>query len=131
MLYRVDHDIPSQLMGDPVRIRQIIVNLLGNAIKFTKEGEIFVSIRKQGDYFFHDDKKYLNFIIEVKDTGIGIAKDKLQKIFESFTQADNSTNQEIWWNRPWACDLKSLAELMHGTLTVESEAGKGSAFFSL
>ncbi len=52
MLYRVDHDIPSQFMGDPVRIRQIIVNLLGNAIKFTKEGEIFVSIRKTGRLLF-------------------------------------------------------------------------------
>ena len=52
MLYRVDHDIPSQLMGDPVRIRQIIVNLLGNAIKFTKEGEIYVSIRKTGGFLY-------------------------------------------------------------------------------
>jgi PAS domain S-box-containing protein len=128
MLYRVDHDIPSQLMGDPVRIRQIIVNLLGNAIKFTKEGEIFVSIRKQGDYFYHDDKKYLNFIIEVKDTGIGIAKDKLQKIFESFTQADNSTTRKYGGTGLGLAISKSLAELMHGSLIVESEAGKGSTF---
>ena len=64
MLYRVDHDIPSQVIGDPVRIRQIIVNLLGNAIKFTKDGEIYVSIRKQGDAYEIDGKKYLNFIKE-------------------------------------------------------------------
>jgi PAS domain S-box-containing protein len=128
MLYRVDHDIPSQLLGDPVRIRQIIVNLLGNAIKFTKEGEIYVSIRKQGDYFFNDEKKYLNFIIEVKDTGIGIPKDKLQKIFESFTQADNSTTRKYGGTGLGLAISKSLAELMHGTLTVESEAGKGSSF---
>src|SRR5450432_2832242 len=128
MLYRVDHDIPSQLMGDPVRIRQIIVNLLGNAIKFTKHGEIYVSIRMQGECFLKDDKKYLNFIIDVKDTGIGIPRDKLQKIFESFTQADNSTTRKYGGTGLGLAISKSLAELMHGTLTVESEAGKGSLF---
>ena len=128
MLYRVDHDIPSQLLGDPVRIRQIIVNLLGNAIKFTKEGEIYVSIRKLGDAYQHEGKKYLNFIIQVKDTGIGIPKDKLQKIFESFTQADNSTTRKYGGTGLGLAISKSLAELMHGTLTVESEAGKGSSF---
>ena len=128
MLYRVDHDIPSQFLGDPVRIRQIIVNLLGNAIKFTKEGEIYVSIRKQGDYYFHQEKKYLNFIIEVRDTGIGIPRDKLQKIFESFTQADNSTTRKYGGTGLGLAISKSLAELMNGTLTVESEAGRGSSF---
>jgi len=128
MLYRVDHDIPSQLIGDPVRIRQIIVNLLGNAIKFTKDGEIYVSIRKQGDVYENDGKRYLNFIIQVKDTGIGIPKDKLQKIFESFTQADNSTTRKYGGTGLGLAISKSLAELMHGELTVESEAGKGSTF---
>ena len=128
MLYRVDHDIPSQLVGDPVRIRQVIVNLLGNAIKFTKEGEIYVSIRKHGDAYIHDGKRYLKFIIQVKDTGIGIPKDKLQKIFESFTQADNSTTRKYGGTGLGLAISKSLAELMHGELTVESEAGKGSSF---
>jgi signal transduction histidine kinase len=109
MLYRVDHDIPSQLLGDPVRIRQIIVNLLGNAIKFTKEGEIYVSIRKQGDYYFHENKKFLNFIILVKDSGIGIPRDKLQKIFESFTQADNSTTRKYGGTGLGLAISKSLA----------------------
>ena len=128
MLYRVDHDIPSQLMGDPVRIRQIIVNLLGNAIKFTKEGEIYVSIRKQGQTYLQEGKNYLNFNIQVRDTGIGIPKDKLQKIFESFTQADNSTTRKYGGTGLGLAISKSLAELMGGTLTVESEAGKGSSF---
>jgi PAS domain S-box-containing protein len=128
MLYRVDHDIPSQLMGDPVRIRQIIVNLLGNAIKFTREGEIYVSIRKHGETFIQEGRKYLFFIIQVKDTGIGIPKDKLQKIFESFTQADNSTTRKYGGTGLGLAISKSLAELMNGTLTVESEAGKGSCF---
>jgi PAS domain S-box-containing protein len=128
MLYRVDHDIPSQLIGDPVRIRQIIVNLLGNAIKFTREGEIYVSIRKQGDAYIQEGKKFLNFIIQVKDTGIGIPRDKLQKIFESFTQADNSTTRKYGGTGLGLAISKSLAELMNGTLTVESEAGMGSLF---
>jgi PAS domain S-box-containing protein len=128
MLYRVDHDIPSQLLGDPVRIRQIMVNLLGNAIKFTKEGEIFVSIRRNGEMYWKDEKKFLNFIIQVKDTGIGIPKEKLQKIFESFTQADNSTTRKYGGTGLGLAISKSLAELMHGYLTVESEPGKGSAF---
>jgi PAS domain S-box-containing protein len=128
MLYRVDHDIPSQLLGDPVRIRQIIVNLLGNAIKFTRDGEIYVSIRKEGEVYWKDDKKYLNFVIQVKDTGIGIARDKLQKIFESFTQADNSTTRKYGGTGLGLAISKSLAELMHGNLSVESEAGRGSVF---
>jgi PAS domain S-box-containing protein len=128
MLYRVDPDIPSQLMGDPVRIRQIIVNLLGNAIKFTKEGEIYVSIRRQGEPYWQGEKKFLNFSIQVKDTGIGIAKEKLQKIFESFTQADNSTTRKYGGTGLGLAISKSLAELMQGSLTVESEAGKGSSF---
>jgi len=128
MLYRVDHDIPSQLVGDPVRVRQIIVNLLGNAIKFTKEGEIYVSIRKDGNAYIREGKNFLNFIIQVKDTGIGIPKDKLQKIFESFTQADNSTTRKYGGTGLGLAISKSLAELMNGSLTVESEAGKGSSF---
>ena len=128
MLYRVDHDIPSQLIGDPVRIRQIIVNLLGNAIKFTREGEIYVSISKQGDPFIFEGRRFLHFNIQVKDTGIGIPKEKLQKIFESFTQADNSTTRKYGGTGLGLAISKSLAELMQGSLTVESEAGKGSTF---
>ncbi|HVY75799.1 MAG TPA: response regulator [Puia sp.] len=128
MLYRVDHDLPSQLLGDPVRIRQIIVNLLGNAIKFTRDGEIYVSIRRESEPYWRDGKKYINFLIQVKDTGIGIPKDKLEKIFESFTQADNSTTRKYGGTGLGLAISKSLAELMNGQLTVESEAGRGSTF---
>jgi PAS domain S-box-containing protein len=128
MLYRVDRDIPSQLMGDPVRIRQIMVNLLGNAIKFTMEGEIYVSINKDGNLYWQDGKQFLNFLIQVRDTGIGIPREKLQKIFESFTQADNSTTRKYGGTGLGLAISKSLAELMRGRLTVESEAGAGSIF---
>lgn len=128
MLYRVDHDLPSQFAGDPVRIRQILVNLLGNAIKFTKEGEIFVSIRRDGDFYHKDGKKKQNLVIQVKDTGIGIPREKMQKIFESFTQADNSTTRKYGGTGLGLTISKRLAELMGGYLTVESEPGKGSIF---
>jgi PAS domain S-box-containing protein len=128
MLFRVDLDIPSQFLGDPLRIRQVMVNLLGNAIKFTREGEIFISVTKDGDFYEKDGKKFLNLSILVKDTGIGIAREKLQKIFDSFTQADSSTTRKYGGTGLGLTICRSLAELMGGHLTVESEAGKGSLF---
>ena len=128
MLYRVDPTIPSQFFGDPVRIRQIVVNLLGNAIKFTGEGEIMVSIRRSSNSYPANGKSLIKLAIEVKDTGIGIRKEKLQKIFESFTQADTSTTRKYGGTGLGLTISKSLAELMGGQLTVESEPGKGSTF---
>lgn len=128
MLYRVDPTIPSQLLGDPVRIRQIVVNLLGNAIKFTGDGEILVSIRKVSNSYQVDRKSFIKLAIEVKDTGIGIRKEKMQKIFESFTQADTSTTRKYGGTGLGLTISRSLAELMGGQLTVESEPGKGSTF---
>ncbi|HVS97088.1 MAG TPA: response regulator [Puia sp.] len=128
MLYRVDPTIPSQFLGDPVRIRQIVVNLLGNAIKFTSEGEIFVSIKKNSDVYESSGKSFIRLAIEVKDTGIGIRQEKQQKIFESFTQADTSTTRKYGGTGLGLTISRSLAELMGGTLTVQSEPGKGSIF---
>jgi PAS domain S-box-containing protein len=128
MLFRVDLDIPSQFLGDPLRIRQVMVNLLGNAIKFTREGEIFISVCKTGDIYEKEGKNFMNLSILVKDTGIGIAREKLQKIFDSFTQADSSTTRKYGGTGLGLTICRSLAELMGGHLTVESEAGKGSLF---
>jgi PAS domain S-box-containing protein len=128
MLYSLDPAIPSQFLGDPVRIRQIVVNLLGNAIKFTGDGEIIVSIRKSDNVYQNEGKSYIRLAIEVKDTGIGIRKEKMQKIFESFTQADTSTTRKYGGTGLGLTISKSLAELMGGYLTVESEPGKGSTF---
>ncbi|HXB43858.1 MAG TPA: ATP-binding protein, partial [Puia sp.] len=127
-LFKVDLSMPSQFYGDPVRIRQVIVNLLGNAIKFTSEGEIFVSIQKNGELYRNDDKKYLNVTVCVTDTGIGIPKEKLQKIFESFTQADTSTTRKYGGTGLGLTIAKRLAEMMGGNLSVESKPGKGSTF---
>jgi PAS domain S-box-containing protein len=128
ILFRVDLDIPSQFVGDPLRIRQVMVNLLGNAIKFTKEGEIFISVQKEGETYWKEDRRYQNLGILVKDTGIGIAKEKLHKIFDSFTQADSSTTRKYGGTGLGLTICRSLAELMGGHLSVESEAGKGSLF---
>jgi PAS domain S-box-containing protein len=128
MLYKVDPNIPSKFHGDPVRIRQIMVNLLGNAIKFTQEGEIMVTIEKVGESYFRGDRKFLNLIIHVADTGIGIAQEKLHKIFESFTQADTSTTRKYGGTGLGLTISKSLAELMGGQLSVVSKPGLGSRF---
>jgi len=128
---RVSLDLDKDLkpvIGDQSQMHRALSNLVSNAIKFTKEGEIFVSIRRNGEMYWKDDKRFLNFLIQVKDTGIGIPKEKLQKIFESFTQADNSTTRKYGGTGLGLAISKSLAELMHGYLTVESEPGKGSTF---
>jgi CheY-like chemotaxis protein len=127
-LFKVDPTIPSQFYGDPVRIRQVIVNLLGNAIKFTSEGEIFVNIQKNGDLYVENGRTFMGVAVQVADTGIGIPNDKLQKIFDSFTQADTSTTRKYGGTGLGLTISKSLAEMMNGRLTVESTPGKGSIF---
>jgi CheY-like chemotaxis protein len=128
MICHIDPSLPSQFNGDPVRIKQVLVNLLGNAIKFTQQGEILVSAVPAGEIYIKNNKKYLDIEISVKDTGIGISKEKLGKIFESFTQADNSTTRKFGGTGLGLTISRSLAELMSGNLTVKSEMGRGSAF---
>ena len=128
MICHIEPGLPSQFVGDPVRIRQILVNLLGNAIKFTKEGEIVLAATSAGQVYTRDGKKYLDIQLSVKDTGIGIPKQKLQKIFESFTQADSSTTRKYGGTGLGLTISRSLAELMKGNLTVTSEFGRGSNF---
>lgn len=128
MICHIDPLLPSQVSGDPVRIRQVLVNLLGNAIKFTAEGEIFISVKKAGDIFFNNNKQFAHIEIAVRDTGIGIMKEKLAKIFDSFTQADSSTTRQFGGTGLGLTISKSLVELMHGDLSVISEPGHGSTF---
>jgi signal transduction histidine kinase/DNA-binding response OmpR family regulator len=128
MIFCFDPELPTQFTGDPVRIRQVLVNLLGNAIKFTEEGEISVNVKKSGILYHRGDKKFLNIDISVTDTGIGIPMDKLKKIFESFTQVDSSTTRKYGGTGLGLTISRSLAELMNGDMTVHSESGKGSTF---
>ena len=117
-------DVPSQLIGDPVRLRQIMVNLAGNALKFTPEGEIYC----KGE-LAEDLGDRVKIRISVKDSGIGIPKDKQAIIFEGFSQADGSTTRKYGGTGLGTTISKRLAEMMGGEIGVESEEGKGSTFW--
>ncbi|PWT96016.1 MAG: hypothetical protein C5B52_16505, partial [Bacteroidetes bacterium] len=127
LVCNIQPDLPISIISDPVRIRQVLVNLLGNAIKFTEMGEIYVSVEKRNGYW-KNEKEFIDMAIVVKDTGIGISENKLMQIFESFTQADSSTTRKYGGTGLGLTISKSLAELLGGDLTVESTVGTGSAF---
>ena len=132
LLCRIDPDLPALVLGDAVRIRQVLVNLLGNAIKFTERGEIFVEVKAGPAVREADGRQYCRLNIGVKDTGIGILPEKLEQIFESFTQADTSTTRKYGGSGLGLTISRNLAQLMDGELIVTSEPGKGSHFtFSL
>ncbi|OQP60093.1 hypothetical protein A3860_34760 [Niastella vici] len=124
----IDRGLPSQFTGDPVRIKQVLVNLLGNAIKFTHEGEIYICIQKLNAPYSCDGKKYLNIAISIKDSGIGIPAGKLDSIFDSFVQADTSTTRKYGGTGLGLTISKNLAEMMGGSLQVVSKPGEGSLF---
>ncbi|KAG1469029.1 hypothetical protein G6F56_003499 [Rhizopus delemar] len=124
LIYNVDCAIPDQLIGDPFRLRQVITNLIGNAVKFTTQGEVSLEARiseSNGD----------NIVLElcVKDTGIGIQEDKLNLVFDTFCQADGSTTREYGGTGLGLSISRSLVKLMGGDLWVQSIYGKGSQFY--
>ena len=127
MIFYLQPGLPSKFLGDAVRIKQVLVNLMGNAIKFTERGEIVVSVKSDAP-IEQDGKTFLPLHIAVKDTGIGISRSKLEQIFESFTQEDSSTTRRYGGTGLGLTISKSLAELMGGDLKVESEPGRGSLF---
>ena len=119
----IDPEVPRYLLGDVVRIRQILLNLAGNAIKFTDEG--FVLIRIKCD-LEKEDK--VNLKVSIQDTGIGIPKDRLSHIFSKFSQADSSTTRNFGGTGLGLAICLQLTELMGGSLTVDSIEGEGSTF---
>ncbi|QEC41308.1 response regulator [Pseudobacter ginsenosidimutans] len=128
VICHIDPDLPSQFMGDPTRIRQILVNLLGNAIKFTPAGEIFISVIVGRGIHLENEKRIMDVVLSVQDTGIGISPQQLARIFDSFTQADVATTRNYGGTGLGLTISKSLAEMMGGAITVASELGKGSTF---
>mgnify|MGYP001592407045 CR=1 FL=1 len=120
----VSPDVPEWVTGDAGRLRQILINLVGNAMKFTHEGEISLSVHRDPGHAVES-----RFRFEVKDTGIGIPRDRLSKIFESFSQADTSTTRKFGGTGLGLTISKELAALMNGTIGVDSTQGKGSLFW--
>jgi two-component system sensor histidine kinase/response regulator len=123
LLCEVSPEVAEMMVGDPGRIRQILINLVGNALKFTTEGE--VGLKVQVDAV---DEKVTTLHFIVSDTGVGIAPEKLDTIFESFTQADTSTTREYGGTGLGLTISKHLIEMMGGHIWVESEVGVGSHF---
>ena len=124
LAYEVVGDLPPAVKGDFGRLRQILLNLLSNAVKFTERGEVVVTARAQTD----GNKVVLN--VEVRDTGIGIPKEQMGRLFQSFSQADSSIARRYGGTGLGLAISRRLAEAMHGSLTAESSgtAGKGSTF---
>jgi len=124
MLYLIQPDVSPFLIGDITRLRQVLINLINNAIKFTEEGEVFISIEKVAE-----TEGYQELQFSVKDSGIGIPKDKIDYLFEAFTQADSSTTRRYGGTGLGLAIVKHLVELMGGRIWVESMPGKGSTFY--
>ena len=124
LAYLIENNTPVSVKGDVTRLRQILTNLINNAIKFTSEGEVFVSVSAK---HILDEKYEILFI--VKDTGIGIPSAKMDKLFKSFSQVDTSTTRTFGGTGLGLVISKRLAEMMGGKIWVESEVGKGTSFF--
>lgn len=124
LIFNISTDIPHSLIGDPLRLGQILLNLTNNAVKFTDHGEIVVNAEID-----KSDKESIKLKFSVKDTGIGLSRTQQAKLFTAFSQADSSTTRKYGGTGLGLTISKLLSEMMHGEIGVESEEGAGSTFF--
>jgi signal transduction histidine kinase/CheY-like chemotaxis protein len=123
LIYQIDFKVPATIIGDSLRLRQVIINLVSNAIKFTQQGEIFIGVHLLN---VNEGKTTIGF--EVRDTGIGIPSDKLDRLFKAFSQVDSSTTRKYGGTGLGLVICEKLIALMGGSISVESEVGKGTRF---
>ena len=116
--------LPTHVEADPIRLRQLLVNLLHNAVKFTERGTVSLEVS-----LVHEAVDWVKLRFAVRDTGIGIAADQLERVFQSFTQADNSSTRRFGGSGLGLAIVKHLVELMHGQVGVTSREGEGSTFW--
>ncbi|RPH69664.1 response regulator, partial [bacterium] len=125
LFYLIQPDVPALILADVTRIRQILVNLVNNAIKFTESGEVFISVSMDER---ESDTENIPLHISVKDTGIGIPEDKQEKLFQAFSQIETSTTRKFGGTGLGLAICKKLVEMMNGKIWVESIPGEGSTF---
>jgi CheY-like chemotaxis protein len=123
---KIDADVPEEFRGDPIRLRQILFNLVGNAIKFTKHGEIAIAVALKRDAIAKPDAVVLQW--SVQDTGIGMTDEQQARLFKAYAQADASTARRFGGTGLGLMICRQLVELMGGTITVNSRFGHGSTF---
>jgi signal transduction histidine kinase/CheY-like chemotaxis protein/ligand-binding sensor domain-containing protein len=124
LIYQIDENIPADIVGDSTRLRQILMNLVSNAIKFTHHGEIYIEVQ----HVSKSEKGHLELMFKVRDTGIGIPADKLDRLFKAFSQVDSSTTRKYGGTGLGLVICEKLVNLMGGTINVQSKPGEGSTF---
>ncbi|MCE2495107.1 MAG: response regulator [Flavobacteriales bacterium] len=122
-MYFIEEDVPHSIVSDVTRLRQVLVNLCNNAVKFTDQGEIYLNIRRQ------DSESGAELLFKLRVIGIGIPKEKLNKLFDSFTQVDASTTRRFGGTGLGLAICKKIVEAMGGHIWVESDEGEGTTFF--
>jgi signal transduction histidine kinase/CheY-like chemotaxis protein len=124
LIYQLESNVPEHIMGDSLRLKQILINLIGNALKFTDKGEIFIKVHRSAKTAAGNFK--LNF--SVKDTGIGIPEEKIDRLFKAFSQVDSSTTRKFGGTGLGLAICQRLARLMVGEISANSKVGEGSEF---
>ncbi|MCP9201411.1 ATP-binding protein [Gramella sp. GC03-9] len=121
--FEFDESIPKKLIGDPLKISQILINLIGNSIKFTENGDIWISVKKASQ-----EDKELKLLFDIRDNGEGISKEKQKAIFENFTQGSTQINRKFGGTGLGLSIVKNLLTLLNSEINLESDLGKGSRF---